>query len=234
MSSNTFCSDWHIHSRVEAAVNGRRRLPDVLKPPQGQTSAPMTLMMRALTTFFTLIIALSGGSVMAETNVKVDTVSHFTFEPLIGGDAFPLSDYSGQVIMIVNTASNCGFTKQYEGLERLYQTYKDRGFVIIGVPSNDFGSQEPGSNEEIAQFCKINFGVSFPVTTKYRVRGEDAHLFYQSARKMLGFAAAPKWNFHKYLIGRDQQLVDYFHSTTAPDAKRLIQAVENALGPIPD
>lgn len=192
------------------------------------------LITRTLTTYAMLFVVTSGSSAMAEVKHEGNTVGHFTFERLLGGDPLSLSDYAGQVIMVVNTASNCGFTNQYQALEQLYQTYKDRGFVIIGVPSDDFGGQEPGSDEEIAQFCKVNFGVSFPMTTKYSVRDKEAHLFYQAAHNILGFGTAPKWNFHKYLIAHDQQLVDYFHSTTAPNAKRVIQAVENALGAKPD
>ena len=181
-----------------------------------------------------LLVAASGWPAMAEVKHDGTSLGHFTFDRLSGGDPISLADHAGQVVMVVNTASNCGFTSQYEGLEQLYQNYRDRGFVIVGVPSNDFGGQEPGSDGEIAQFCKLNFGVSFPLTTKYTVRGKEAHPFYKFARKILGFGTGPKWNFHKYLIGRNQQLIDYFHSTTAPDAKRVIQAVENALGAKPD
>ena len=141
----------------------------------------------------------------------------------------PLSAYTGKVLLIVNTASQCGFTPQYDGLEKLYQEYKEKGLVVIGVPSNDFGGQEPGSSEEIAQFCKLNFGVSFPMASKEVVSGEKAHPFYIWAKEELGFGTAPKWNFHKYLVGRDGALVDYFNSTTAPDAERLKNAVEKAL-----
>ena len=187
------------------------------------------LTIRILIIYAMLFVVTPGGSAMAEVKPGHDTVGHFTFESLSGGDLFALSDYADQVIMVVNTASKCGLTSQYEGLEKLYNTYKDRGFVIIGVPSDDFGGQEPGTDEEIAQFCKINFGVSFPMTTKYNVRNKAAHPFYKAAHKILGFGTAPKWNFHKYLIARDQKLVDYFHSTTAPNAKRVTQAIEKAL-----
>ena len=131
--------------------------------------------------------------------------------------------------MIVNTASHCGFTKQYKPLEKLYETYKDKGFVIIGVPSNDFGEQEPESNEEIEKFCKLNYGVSFIMTQKEAVSGKDAHPFYKWAKKTLGFGTAPKWNFHKYLINRKGQLIDYFNSITSPDSPKLVKAIENAL-----
>ena len=157
------------------------------------------------------------------------TVYGFTFKTLIGEKPLPLADYKGKVLLIVNTASKCGFTPQYAGLEKLYTTYKDKGLVIIGVPSNDFGAQEPGSSEEIAHFCKLNYGVSFPVASKEIVSGEYAHPFYKFAKETLGFGTAPKWNFHKYLVNRDGVLIDYFNSTTSPDSARLIKAVEAAL-----
>ena len=153
----------------------------------------------------------------------------FSFTTLIGEKPLPLSQFKGKVILVVNTASQCGFTKQYSGLQKLYDDYKDKGLVILGVPANDFGSQEPGNSEEIAQFCKLNFGVTFPMAAKQVVSGDTAHPFYLWARASLGFGTAPKWNFHKYLIARDGKLIDYFNSTTAPDNDRLLQAIESAL-----
>jgi len=154
----------------------------------------------------------------------------YSFKTLMGEDPLPLSEFKGKAVLIVNTASKCGFTPQYDGLQKLYDTYESKGLVILGVPSNDFGKQEPGSGEEIAKFCKLNFGVTFPMTAKEIVTGEQAHPFYQWAKTTLGFGTAPKWNFHKYLINRKGQLVDYFNSTTAPDNSRVIEAVEKALG----
>ena len=182
----------------------------------------------------TLLVAASGWPAIAEVKDDGKSLGHFIFKRLSSGDPISLSDDARQVTMVVITASNCGFTSQYKGLGQLYQTYQDRGFLIIGVPSNDFGGQEPGSDGEIARFCKLNFGVFFFMTTKYTIRGKEAHPFYKSARKILGFGTGPTWNFHKYLIGRDQRLIDCFHSTTAPDAKRVIQAVENAIGAKPN
>jgi glutathione peroxidase len=146
------------------------------------------------------------------------------------GEDLRLADYRGKVLMIVNTASQCGFTKQYRGLEELYQTYKDQGFVIIAVPSDDFGHQEPGSDEQIQRFCTTTFGVTFPIVKKEVITGEQAHPFYVEAKKELGFGTAPKWNFHKYLINREGKLVDYFNSTTSPDAARVKRAIEDLLG----
>ena len=157
------------------------------------------------------------------------TAYDFSFKTLVGEKTMPLAEFRGKVLLVVNTASQCGFTPQYEGLEKLYEKYKDKGLVIVGVPSNDFGGQEPAKNEEIANFCKKNYGVSFPMAAKEVVSGDAAHPFYQWAKTTLGFGTTPKWNFHKYLIARDGTLVDYFNSTTAPDASRLVEAVEAAL-----
>lgn len=166
-------------------------------------------------------------------HAKTENAKHsaygFSFTTLAGGEAMPLAAYKGKVLLVVNTASQCGFTPQYDGLEKLYQEFKDKGLVVIGVPSNDFGGQEPGSSEEIAQFCKLNFGVTFPMASKEVVSGEKAHPFYAWAKEELGFGTAPKWNFHKYLIGRDGTLLDYFNSTTSPDADRVKATIEKAL-----
>lgn len=173
-------------------------------------------------------LVLPGGAVMAD-DASAPNAYAFTFDPLMGDQPIRLADYAGKVVMVVNTASKCGFTQQYAGLEKLYETYKFRDLVIIGVPSNDFGNQEPGTGTEIAQFCKLNYGVSFPMTARQIVTGENAHPFYRWAAGVLGFGSRPKWNFHKYLIGRDGTLVDYFNSTTEPQADRVIKAIEAAL-----
>lgn len=157
------------------------------------------------------------------------TAYDFTFAPLTGSADIRLADYHGKVILIVNTASKCGFTPQYAGLEKLYQTYRERGLVVIGVPSDDFGHQEPGSSDEIASFCAVNYGVSFPMTAKTPVTGDSAHPFYKWAREVLGVLATPKWNFHKFLIDRDGKLVDFFISTTGPDDRALVRAIETRL-----
>lgn len=164
-----------------------------------------------------------------EASMKDVTAYDFTFEKLEEGGTLPLSEFAGKVLLVVNTASNCGFTSQYDGLEKLYQSHKDQGLVVIGVPSNDFGSQEPGTNREIAHFCKLNYGVTFPMASKEVVSGDDAHPFYIWAKKSLGFGTAPKWNFHKYLIDRHGKLVDYFHSTTPPDSDSIKDAIKQAL-----
>ena len=137
-----------------------------------------------------------------------------------------LNDYDGKVVMIVNTASFCGFTNQFKELQALYQRYQDKGFVIIGVPSNDF-NQEPGSADDIAQFCSSEYGVSFPMTAKLAIKGENAHPFYKWAAKQSG--ETPRWNFFKYLVGKDGQLIATFGTTTGPADKSVILAVESAL-----
>jgi glutathione peroxidase len=163
------------------------------------------------------------------TAAQVGSAYDYSFTTLMGGKALPLSEFKGKVVLIVNTASQCGFTKQYEGLETLYKKYQDKGLVVLGVPSNDFGKQEPGSSEEIASFCKLNYGVTFPMAAKEQVSGDQAHPFYRWAKETLGFGTAPKWNFHKYLVDRHGNLADYFQSNTAPDAKNLVEKIETLL-----
>jgi glutathione peroxidase len=165
----------------------------------------------------------------AKANNTKQTAYAFSFNYLMENKPLALSEFKGMVILVVNTASQCGFTPQYEGLETLYMNYKDEGFVIIGVPSNDFGGQEPGNSQEIANFCKINYGVTFPMASKEVVSGDSAHPFYIWAKQTLGFGTSPKWNFHKYLINRKGELIDYFNSTTSPESSRFKEAIEKAL-----
>ena len=136
-------------------------------------------------------------------------------------------EYAGKVILVVNTASKCMFTSQYDGLEKLYQQKKDSGLVVLGFPSNDFGSQEPGSEENIQKFCRINYGVQFPMFRKVKVTGNDAHPFYRDLREVSG--KTPRWNFHKYLIGRDGELISSYASWTGPNSNKLLKAIDRAL-----
>ncbi|MBI3447012.1 MAG: glutathione peroxidase [Magnetospirillum sp.] len=149
--------------------------------------------------------------------------------PAIDGGTIASSSLAGRVVLVVNTASKCGFTPQYEGLENLWRDYRGRGLVILGVPSNDFGAQEPGSNTEVASFCQINYGVDFPLLAKQRVVGADAHPFYSWAAERTGPLGVPRWNFHKILVGRDGQLLDWFSSMTSPESGRLRSAIDKAL-----
>lgn len=180
---------------------------------------------------FTLMFPWNKSSAQQPTNNAHDfqNAYDFQFESLGSDTPIKLEQFRGKVIMVVNTASKCGFTNQYSGLEALYKKYQDRGLIIIGVPSNDFGGQEPGTSEEIAHFCQLNYGVSFPMTKKTVVKGETRHPFYKWAHDVLGFGTAPKWNFHKYLIDRQGRLVNYFHSTTSPESGSLVRAIEALL-----
>jgi glutathione peroxidase len=137
-----------------------------------------------------------------------------------------LCQYSGKVILVVNTASYCGFTSQYKGLEALHDKYKDRGLVVLGFPSNDF-AQEKATNQEIADFCESTFGVKFPMFTKTAVTGDAAAPFFKQLSQSPG--QRPKWNFYKYLIGRDGKLIDTYSSMTSPESRSLVQAVEKSL-----
>ena len=147
-------------------------------------------------------------------------------ETLMHGDT-SLCQYSGKVLLVVNTASQCGYTPQYEGLEKLYRRYKDRGLVVLGFPSNDFGGQEPGGAKDIAQFCEINYGVSFPMFAKTRVVSEGGNPLYD--RLAQAAASRPKWNFHKYLVDRRGEKVLAFPSNVTPEDHRLVAEIERLL-----
>lgn len=140
-----------------------------------------------------------------------------------------LCQYAGKVILIVNTASYCGFTPQYKGLEAIYARYKDRGLVVLGFPSNDFGQQEPGSNKDIAAFCENTFNVKFPMFAKTVVKAGAKDLNPLFAELAAATGSAPRWNFHKYLIARDGKPVEAFGSTTAPDSQAVVGAIEKLL-----
>ena len=176
-----------------------------------------------------LVIALIGAVSMGTSRSIADMSAHdFTFTA-IDGKAMPLSQFKGKAVLVVNTASECGYTPQYDGLEKLWLDNRDKGLVVVGVPSNDFGGQEPGSAQEIVQFCKLNYGVTFPLADKTVVKGEGAHPFYQWAGEQAGVLGRPKWNFHKYLIGRNGEFIDWFSTQTKPDGPKIKAAVADAL-----
>lgn len=160
---------------------------------------------------------------------QIGSAYDYTFTTLMTNEALPLSQFKGKVLLIVNTASECGFTPQYEKLQLLYDIYQSKGLVVLGVPSNDFSHQEPGSADAIWTFCQKNYGVTFPMTAKEQVIGKNTHAFYKWAHKVLGLGTAPKWNFHKYLIDRNGQLVDYFHPTTPPDSLYVVNRIKALL-----
>lgn len=151
----------------------------------------------------------------------------FSFRKIDGGD-LSLSSFKGKLLLVVNTASKCGFTKQYAGLQKLYDTYKDRGLVVLGVPSNDFLSQEPGTNAEIKKFCETAFGITFPMTEKVHVKGADADPFYLWASTQER-GSVPGWNFHKLLVSPDGVLLQSFETKIEPDDSVLIDAIEKNL-----
>jgi glutathione peroxidase len=146
--------------------------------------------------------------------------------PRLSGKPEKLETYRGKVVLVVNTASECGFTPQYDGLEKLYESLKDKGFTILGFPSNDFGGQEPGDESHIESFCRLNYGVTFPMFSKVKTTGPDATPLYQ---KLTAQAGPPKWNFHKYLMGKDGKLIQAFPSAITPESKELRAAIDAAL-----
>ena len=146
----------------------------------------------------------------------------------IDGDLIKLSEYRGKVIVVVNVASRCGYTPQYQDLQTLWSEYKSKDLVVLGIPTNNF-RQEPGSNKEIKNFCETNFGITFPMTEKINVIGNNSHPFYKWARKDYGIGAIPKWNFHKIIIGKDGKVAETFSSITKPSSKKFIKTIENLI-----
>ena len=146
----------------------------------------------------------------------------------IDGQEMNLSNYKNKVLIVVNVASRCGFTSQYEGLQEIWDEFKDKNVVVIGVPSNNF-KQEPGSNKEIKDFCETNFNISFPITEKMDVIGNNAHPFFIWAKESYGKSAIPKWNFHKIIIGKDGRIAKTFSSITSPSSKKFRKALEDLI-----
>ena len=165
---------------------------------------------------------------VAQAQTACPGLLNHQFVNLQDGSPMPLCQYAGKVILVVNTASKCAFTSQYEGLEKLYDRLKDRGLVVLGFPSNDFGEQEPGSDQQIAEFCRMTYGVEFPMVAKTTVKGPVANAFYQQLAERTG--STPKWNFHKYLINRDGSEVVAYTSLTSPDSRSLLKKIDQFLG----
>lgn len=178
----------------------------------------------------TILLLLTWISVFMTTNERAETVYQYELNT-INGENISLSDYEGELLLIVNTASECGFTPQYEGLQELYETYSDQGLEILGFPANNFGGQEPGSDEEIAQFCELNYGVTFPMFSKVSVKGEDQHpLFeYLTTAENPDFKGEISWNFEKFLIDRNGNVVRRFKSKVEPMSGELTNAVTEYL-----
>jgi glutathione peroxidase len=156
------------------------------------------------------------------------TAYQFAFSGL-WTDRVPMTAFEGDVVMVVNTASRCGFTPQYEGLQDIYDEYHAQGFDIVGVPANNFMGQEPGSTEEIQEFCTLNYGVTFPMAAKTDVVGDTRHPFYAWAEQQIGESAVPQWNFHKILIGRDGRIIRAFDTRTEPTSEEVRAAITAAL-----
>jgi glutathione peroxidase len=171
--------------------------------------------------------AAAGRQASAQAGMSRITAYAFSFPGLAGGD-IRLADYAGHPILIVNTASLCGFTPQYGGLQQLWSEFHDRGLMIVGVPSNDFGSQEPGGANEIAETAQHQYGVTFPMSAKAVVKGPNAHAFYKWAAEARP-KDVPRWNFHKYLIGRDGTIADVFPESVEPADTRVKTAIGRAL-----
>jgi glutathione peroxidase len=162
---------------------------------------------------------------------KVDSIYGFNLND-IEGKSVSLEQYRGKVLMLVNVASKCGLTPQYEGLEKLYRTYKDRGLVILGFPANNFAGQEPGTNEEIKSFCSLNYNVTFPLFSKISVKGADIHplfKFLTDQETNPRFGGEIKWNFNKFLVDKNGQIIARFEPQVKPESEQVAQSVENAL-----
>ncbi|MGI9106410.1 MAG: glutathione peroxidase [Pyrinomonadaceae bacterium] len=184
-----------------------------------------------------LMFISAAGLLLVETKYSKETkkgnksVYDFTLKN-VGGKDVKLEQFRGQVVMIVNVASKCGYTPQYDGLQKIYEQYKDRGFVVLGFPANNFGAQEPGTNEEIKEFCRINYGVTFPIFSKISVKGEDIHPLYKYLTEKETdpeFAGEIKWNFNKFLIGKDGKIIARFDSKDKPEDPQVTAAIEQAL-----
>lgn len=171
-----------------------------------------------------LLIALM---IMFAAPASAAGTAHQFSLPSIDGGALNLADFKGKTILLVNTASYCGFTKQYDGLQALWDAKRDEGLIVLGVPSNDFGEQEPGAENEIKEFCEVNFAINFPMSEKLVVKGADAHPLYKWLKQETG--ASPRWNFYKFLIDGEGQAVTYFSSMTKPQSKKIIRAINASL-----
>ena len=147
----------------------------------------------------------------------------------IDGSQLHLNIFKNKVIVVINVASQCGFTKQYEDMQKIWDKYQSKGVIMIGVPSNEFGQQEPGTNEQIKNFCESKFGITFPITEKISVKGKNAHPFYMWAKENYGKSAIPKWNFHKIIINKSGKIENTFTSFTKPSSKKFISVLEKTI-----
>ena len=174
--------------------------------------------------FYSLFLIISGFFATQTASSYYLTAHDFKFKD-INGNELNLGDFKGKVVMVVNVASKCGFTGQYKGLQSIWDKYKDKGFVLVGVPTNDF-YQEYNTEEEVKNFCELTFGVNFPMTSITPVRGDDAHPFYKWAKSIYGNKTVPKWNFHKLLIDKEGKIADTYSSITGPNDSDLVSKIE--------
>ena len=176
---------------------------------------------------FIIIIMISFFS--EKTTADYEKLAYdFKFNDL-DGSPLSLSEYKGKIIVAVNVASQCGFTKQYEDMQNIWEKYQSKGLIMLGIPSNDFGKQEPGSSKEIKNFCEAKFGITFPMTEKVSVKGPDAHPFYLWAKDNYGKSAIPKWNFHKIIIDKSGKIADTFSSMTNPSSNKFVKTIESLI-----
>ena len=176
--------------------------------------------MKLLSIFFLILF-------MSNVNASEKVFHDFTIES-ISGETINLSDYKSKVVLLVNTASKCGFTPQYSGLQKIYERYKNDGLVVLGVPTNDF-NQELSKESDVKEFCEIRFGVEFPMSSIQPIRGENAHPIYKWIQANVSVIGQPRWNFHKYLIGKDGKIINWFSSMTSPTSEGLVNQIETAL-----
>ena len=202
-------------------VRASKQLPGVLRPAEWMPVLFLSLLM--------LVALLWTSPAAAESCAPL---LNYSYPNLQSGEAQSLCQYQGKVVLVVNTASYCGNTGQYAGLEALYRDYKDQGLVVLGFPSNDFGGQEPGGNREIAKFCRLTYGVEFPMFAKSNVIGSKRSALYTELARRTG--VAPRWNFHKYLIDRSGGRVFSFESSVKPDDKRLMLQLKKLLNEKPN
>tara|TARA_B110001450_G_scaffold253272_1_gene276425 strand:- start:517 stop:1020 length:504 start_codon:yes stop_codon:yes gene_type:complete len=166
---------------------------------------------------------------MNNSNAKYDKKFYNFQINGINNETIDLALYKNKTILLVNVASNCGFTKQYTDLQNLYEKFKEKNFFVIGIPSNQFGGQEPGSNKDIKDFCETNFDITFPIMSKYDVKGDNAHPIYLWAKKNYGSSAIPKWNFHKILINKEGKIENTYASFTNPLSSKILKDLEKIL-----
>jgi glutathione peroxidase len=178
----------------------------------------------------TILFIFATLSIMMTNSERTDNIYKYELNS-IDGKNISLEQFKGEVLLIVNTASECGFTRQYAGLQNLYESYSDQGFKVLGFPANNFGGQEPGTDEEIAQFCELNFGVSFPLFSRISVKGDDQHPLFEMLTKTENpdFTGDIGWNFEKFLIDRNGNLLRRFKSNVEPESEELKSAVDLAL-----